>query len=292
MKKYLLSLIMPLTFFVVSCNNAQNQSLQTKASNISKTTIKRYEVPSGMVTYNTVIKGKVMGSTIDGSGTQELYFKDWGNVELKKEDEKKVTHINIFGQKKTEVDETHTINKLDNGKSYSVDMKNKIIYVRDDPAMAMIKTFNDGDAVKTGEKMLESIGGKKIGKEKVLDYMCDVWQIPGGKQWIYKGVPLKLEMTMMGITTTQSATKAKFGINVPDKYFKLPDYPLQEIESFDIDDNNKQSKQNTAILKKMSFEDYKKLIKQKDPEAFKNMSKEELKMSYQLMQKMAQQMGQ
>ncbi len=299
MKTLLLQSFLIFSFILLSCQNESKQNLANNTSAVKdnvEPALKRYNVKSGIVKYKTDIKGKVMGSTIKGSGTEALYFKDWGAVELKKTDEKKTTHINIFGQKKTEVEETHTINKLDNGKSYSVDMKNKIIYVRRDPAMEMIKTFGNGDAAKTGEKMLESIGGKKTGQEKILGYTCDVWQIPGGKQWIYKGVPLKFQMTVMGITTTNEATEAKFDTTVPDTYFKLPDYPIQEMEGFKSDEayeaDKKEMRKNAAMLKKMSYDDYKKMLKEKEPEDYKNMTEEDIKMSYKLMQKMAQQMSQ
>jgi hypothetical protein len=273
---------------------AEKQSIATDVS-AKKNTIKRYMVKSGIVKYKTTIKGKMMGSTIDGSGTEELYFRDWGALELKKNDSKQVTHINIFGQKKTEVEETHTIDKLDNGKSYSVDTKNKIIYVKRDPAIEMVKNFGDGDVADVSKKMLESMGGKKVGNEKVMGYNCEVWEIPGGKQWIYKGIPLKFEMTMMGITTTTVATEAKFDVNVPDKYFELPDYPIQEMEGFQSDEayeaDQKEMKKNAQQMKKMTFEEYKKMVKQSDPETFKNTSEEELKMGYEMMKKMAEQIS-
>ncbi len=285
--------------FLTQCKNntSNDENRQTIANNLSpesETTLKRYDLKSGIVKYKTNISGKVMGSTIKGSGTEELYFKNWGAVELKKRDEKKVTHINIFGQKKTEVDEEHTINKLDNGKSYNVDVKNKVIYVTRDPAMEMMKTFNNGNVVNPGEEMLKSMGGKKVGTEKILGYNCEVWEIPGGKQWIYKGLPLKLQMTVMGITTTNEATQAKFNTSVPDKYFKLPDYPVQQMDSYQNDDeyaaDQKEMKANAAKLKKMSYQDYKQMLQQNDPQSYKNMSEEEMKMSYKMMKKMAEHM--
>ena len=293
-KLYLFLLVMIVT--VVACQNEKttqkNQEIVGKLSLQENSTLKRYNVPSGIVRYDIKIAGKVMGSTIDGSGKEELYFKNWGALELKKTDSKQVTHINIFGQKKTEVSETHEINKLDNGKVYSVDMNNKVIYQRQDPAMEMIKSGNNGDVVSVGEQMLESIGGEKVGKETILGYSCDVWKIPGGKQWIYKGVPLKLEMKIMGITTTNTATEAKFDVNVPDKYFELPDYPVQEIQGMggDFSEADREEMHKSAQkIKNMSFEQYKQMIKEEDPESFKHMTEKDLKMSYQLMQKMAEQ---
>ncbi|HFS67652.1 MAG TPA: hypothetical protein ENK67_05510 [Flavobacteriia bacterium] len=282
----------------LSCQNSKSTETSNLATNIDQNTspkLKRYSLKSGIVKYKSKINGKVMGSTITGNGTEEVYFKDWGAKELKKSDEKKVTHINIFGQKKTEVSETHTIDKLDNGKSYNVDLKNKVIYVQKDPALAMVKTFGNGDVEASGKKMLESMGGKQVGKEKILGYNCDVWEIPGGKQWIYKGIPLKLQMTVMGVTTTKEATDAKFNVDVPEKYFNLPDYPIQELDTggMSLSDEDAQiDPKDLDMIKKMSFEDYKKMLQQDDPEAYKQMSPNDLKMSYQLMQKMAQQMGQ
>lgn len=293
----LLSIAIVLLF--VNCGNADVDNNEI-ANNISaqeknENTLKRYLVKSGIVKYKTSINGKVMGSNITGSGTEELYFKNWGDTELKKEDSKKVTHIDIFGQKKTDIQETHTINKLDNGKSYAVDMKNKTIYLRRDPAMEMMKSFNKGDAVNPGEEMLKSIGGKKVGKEKILGYLCDVWEVPGGKQWMYKGLPLKFVMTVMGITSSSVATSAEFNISVADKYFKLPDYPVQKEEGYLNDKDYKQDKaemkENANKMSKMTFAQYKEMLKKSEPEDFKNMSEEELKIGYQMMQKMAKRLS-
>jgi len=229
MKNFKLLLVLFLSGFVCACQNGGNQTgADDLSSNLQEkgNPLKRYNVKSGIVKYKTKIYGKMMGSTIEGNGTEELYFRNWGALELKKTDSKQVTHINMFGQKQTQVDETHQINKLDNGKAYSVDVKNKVIYTTIDPAMEFIKNSNNGDVVEIAEKMLESMGGKKTGKEKVLGYNCDVWEIPGGKQWIYKGVPLKLEMTAMGITTTTTATDAKFNINVPTCRTNTLNFPI------------------------------------------------------------------
>ncbi len=286
---------------LMSCSNADKTAELTgsetavgKNSN-TETNLKRYAVKSGIIKYKTTINGKVMGQTVSGEGTEELYFKNWGALELKKEDSKKTTKINMFGQKKTEVEEIHTINKLDNGKSYTVDFKHKVIYLRRDPAMEMMKTFNNGDVESAGKKMLESIGGKKIGNENILGYNCEVWQIPGGKQWIYKGLPLKLEVSMMGIKTINEATSARFNTSVPDKYFELPDYPIQKEEGFRNDaeysKDKAEMKKNAQKLQKMSYDEYKSMLKKNDPEEYKNMSEKEMKASYRMMKKMANAMG-
>lgn len=51
-----------------------------------QTELKRYEVKSGMVEYATTSSGKMMGSTISGEGSEKLYFKDFGEIELREDE--------------------------------------------------------------------------------------------------------------------------------------------------------------------------------------------------------------
>ena len=272
----------------ISCNGSKKNSDNTifKSKN-QEPKLKRYDVKSGIVSYKITSNGKVMGSTITGSGTENLYFKNWGATELKEENSTKTTKMNLFGKEKTQTDKAHTINKLDNGKSYSVNFKNKSIYLRRDPMMELMKNTNT-DAGNAGKKMLKSVGGKKVGNENFLGYPCEIWDAMGSKQWIYKGVTLKIVSKVMGITTVKKATNAKFNIEVSDKYFQLPDFPIVKEEGYlsegAFQKNLKERKNETEHLKNMSFEDFKKTAKQ-DPE-MKNMSDEELKQQYKLMKQM------
>jgi len=115
-----------------------------------ETKLKRYEVKSGIVEYKTTTEGKIMGTTTNGEGIEKLYFKDWGAIELQEVKSTTTTHTKFFGKETTEVNEVHTMAKLDNGKSYGVDFERKEILVRNDLAMESIKTFNNGDAHQTG----------------------------------------------------------------------------------------------------------------------------------------------
>jgi len=276
MKK--INTILFLFIILTSCNAGDQNKL------------KRYDVKSGMVEYETTISGKMMGSTISGSGTEKLFFKDWGAIELKETESSQTTTIKIFGRGKTETETTHTINKLDNGESYLVDFEKKQIYVSRDLAMDMTKEFHpDADAGEVGESMLKNMGGEKIGAEKYNGYSCDVWEILGGKQWIHKGVMLKLEITVLGIKTVTEATKVKFDVSVADKYFKLPDFPIQKEEGFmdneEYEDDMEDMDANMEKLSKMSFKEWKKMA-QKNDEEMQQMSDEELRETYDMLQKM------
>lgn len=275
-----LSILFSLLFAMSGCSgNAQNK-------------LKRYDIKSGIVEYATTTSGKVMGSTIDGSGTDKLFFKDWGAIELKESMLSQTTTMKFLGNSSTETEETHTMVKLDNGESWSVDFNKKQIYASRDMAMDMIMANQpDADAGKVGESMLVSMGGKKTGTEKVLGYTCDVWEIMGGKQWIHKGLMLKMEITVMGITTKTEATSVKLDVSVPDANFDLPDFPIQEIENFMGNDDSdspydaEEMKEGMELMENLSFEEYKQMVREGDAE-MKDASDEELRQSYDMMQKM------
>ena len=273
-----LTIIFTLLLTLASCNG--------KAEN----KLKRYELKSGIVEYVTTISGKVLGSTVSGGGTDKLFFKDWGALELKESVSSQTSVMKIFGREKTETTDTHTINKLDNGDSYSVDFKNKKIYQAEDMAMEMVKnTHPDGDAGEVGRDMLVAMGGKMIGNENFKSYKCEVWEILGGKQWIYKGLMLKMEITVMGITTKTEATSIKFDVSVADSHFKLPDFPIEKTETFinndDSEIDSKEMKEGMKAMENLTYPQWKKMVIEGDPE-MKNTSDEELRQSYDMMQKM------
>ncbi len=274
MKK--LNILFSFIIILTSCNgNSQNK-------------LKRYDVKSGIVQYKVTTSGKTFGSTINGVGTESLYFKDWGGVELVEEESTQTTVTKIFGRGKTTTTNTHTVKKLDKGESYLADFNKKTTIATRDLAMDMMKESNT-DAGEAGKSMLESMGGKKTGNEIFMGYNCEVWSIMGGKQWLYKGVVLKLEMKTLGIKTVKEATSAKVNISVSDSKFKLPDFPIQKMEGFT---DNKQFKndmddmdQNMNKIQNMSFKEWKKMATKNDPE-MQQMNDEELHQTYNMIQKM------
>ena len=274
MKK--IKILLSLLVVLASCSgNSQNK-------------LKRYEVKSGIVKYTSTISGKVIGSKIAGSGTENLYFKDWGALELKETTSEQTTTMKFFGKEKVETTSTHVINKLDNGESYLANFDTKIITVSRDPMMDMMKQSNT-NATEAGKNMLESMGGKIVGTESVLGHSCEVWDVMGAKQWLYKGVMLKMEVTLLGVKTITQATSAKFDVSVADANFKLPDFPMQKMEGFmnndEFDDELEDMDAKMNELSKLSFEDWKKMATKNDPE-MSEMSDEELRQTYDMIQKM------
>lgn len=177
---------------------------------------KRYEVKSGMIEYTITQSGNMMGVNIDGRGTAKTLFNAWGSVELHTEESKTTT----MGRTEQE----RQMTKVDHGKLFVVDFEEKVIY---EYTPEMLKHSEYQEFAKTGKEMIASMGGKKIGEEKVMGYPCEVWEMMAVKLWLYKGIMLKSEAEIMGIRHTTTATKIDLGISLSEDDLKLPDFPVK-----------------------------------------------------------------
>ncbi|MGE4510203.1 MAG: hypothetical protein AB7D43_03770 [Sulfurimonadaceae bacterium] len=183
---------------------------------------KRYEVSSGEIEYTIEGGGKMIGMQTSTSGTKNVVFKDWGNVEVSESRET----TKMSGQ---QPQSEHTLVKFEDGKVYSVDFEDKVIYFHDIMGGGYDKISQN--YTQYGRDMLEQNGGKRVGSEKLLGYNCEVWEWQGMKMWVYKGVMLKITSNMMGVTHTERATKAKFGVTIPSERFALPKYPVKKADA-------------------------------------------------------------
>jgi len=184
--------------------------------------VKRYEIKSGKVEYTVRGDGQIMGMKMSTKGTYSIVFKEWGKVEVTKG----VTESTIPMQG-TQVENEWS--KFDNGKIFWVDEEEKVIVTAD---MASGMFEQDGkNFTKMGREMLEQNGGKLIGHEKLMGYKCEVWQWGNeSKIWIHKGIMLKSEVSMMGITTVEEAIKVDFNVKTTSSDFALPNYPVKTME--------------------------------------------------------------
>ncbi|MCG8183907.1 hypothetical protein [Tenacibaculum piscium] len=224
MKKLLTATIILITLIVTFSSCSKDDNLESKD-------IKRYNVESGIIKYVTTISGTVASGTVNGSGTSQLYFENWGAKELENEQSTTTTVviIPISNQKITDVSTTHNTYKIDNEMIYTVDYDTKTIFTKSDPLIELMR-LNDYDALEAGRKMLISMGGTQSENEEFKGYDCEIWTALGSKQWIYKGITLKIVSTIGGIITTQEATDIKFDVSVNESYFKLPDYTHKNID--------------------------------------------------------------
>jgi hypothetical protein len=270
-------IVLILALFAASCTSNAQQNM------------KRYKVKSGIVKYTTSISGKMMGSSVKGKGTEILYFKSYGAVELQEEKYEQTTVTNMFGQQSNDTEKVHTITKLDKDNSYSVDFDEQIIYKQKNVAMTTA-LYANADTEEAGKEIFESLGGKKIGNESIVGYNCEIWMLAGVKQWIYKGVMLKSEASVMGITTITTAESAQFNVSVDDRYFDLPDFPVKnqgDVNGMHISQSEMdEAAAELNMMSNMTFEQWKKIVQANDDE-MKHKSDKELRNIYNMIQKMA-----
>jgi len=194
--------------------------------------MQKYEVANGKVEYEIKGSGDIMGMKMKTIGKKRLIFTDYGVENLTEEN--KISKEEMNGKSKTT--KTHTLTYMKNSIVYTVRFDAKRIMRMQNPAAAMSGLMGAGKNMEqTGKEMMKSMGGKKIGTDKVLGYTCDVWDLMGVKQCIYKGLPLKVESNIMGIKNTEIATKAEFDISLSNDDFKLPDFPIYDMEGNKLD---------------------------------------------------------
>ncbi len=277
------------TLFMLACGGNPETKTESKgnpdssAKELKKTdkTLKRYEVKSGIIEYQTSTTGNVMGFKITGRGTKKLIFKNFGTKEIIEEEKTE----NNMG----ETTHTHSLTKFDNGVIYTVDFDRKTIVKGDESGVYKSLAGKNSSLLETGEEMMKAMGGKKTGKGEVLSYTCDIWEIMGQKIWIYKGVTLKTEGDMLGIKVFEKAVKIDFNIDIADSYFNLPDFPVQEITDTNPEINTGEgAKENLQKIKNMSFEEFKEMAK--EDEELRSMTEKDLRNTYEMMKKMANMM--
>jgi len=207
--------------------------------------IKLYDVKSGKVEYEIKGSGEIMGSKMQTVGKKRVIFDDNGAKNLTEEN--KIEKQSIMGQKN--VTKTHTMTYMKSNMLYEVSFDNRRIIRMGNMGAGMAMLMGGGkDMKQTGEAMLKQMGGKKMGTDQVLGYTCDVWDLMGIKQCMYKGIPLRIESNMMGIKSTEVAIKAAFDISLSSSDFKLPDFPIYDMEG------NKLDKSKLDVMDKISDE--------------------------------------
>ena len=169
---------------------------------------KRYDVKSG------IVKFKTSGSA---DGTETLYFEDHGKREARYTE----TSVSFFGINQT----TQTVNIIDGEWSYSYDPKtrkgSRVDYKK------QIEQMTNGQAkdMKNFSKdVLKAMDAKKIGTEKVLNKKADVYLVEnmGYKIWLYKGVPLKVEVNFMGFNFNMEAVSFEENVRIDAAMLKVP----------------------------------------------------------------------
>ena len=160
---------------------------------------------------------KISGSA---TGTQTLYWDDYGNKEYQSVD----MTLDMMGmtQKSTE---TYLTNGLD---TYHWNNQSPDVYHTKESLTEEFKNRNytADDYARLSSKMLEKNGfSKKAEKETVSGKDCDVWEMTGQavtRIWGWKNLTLKMEMNVMGMSINYEPQSLELNITVPASIFEVP----------------------------------------------------------------------
>ncbi|PCE66285.1 hypothetical protein [Sediminicola luteus] len=283
MKKYmLLAFVAGLGLMACGSTEKKNDSL-AQISEEAQERYQKYPFRTAIVTYD------LSGNT---QGSKTLYIDDYGYREATIEE----TTMAFMGVKETEKKKSISVGST----IITIDSKKGSATKTSNPFAKAYANEVGADYIALGESVLESLGYEKVGQEKVLGKSCDVWK-GMNTLWTWKGLTLKTETKMVGMTLIETATKIDLDASVSDSHFEIPDGvavtevsnpfegmlqmgDLQESMSAEMTDEDREMMQK---MKKMSFSEWKKLVTKNDPE-MAEMSEEELRQVYTMMKKFTQ----
>ena len=208
--------------------------------------VQKYDIQSAKVDY-VINGGGVLTSEMNLTvkGTENLYFKEWGKVELFKKlvDEKASGTVNT-------IETIQICQKIDKNKKLDVDFKNKKILER------YITQANKDSVTK---------GLVKKGQKEILGYKCDIWEGDGIKKCIYKGIPLLVEYDLLGIMYQKKAVSLTVDINSSFSPCKIPAYPIQKFALFKNNTKTTSKKPSETFLKHLLLisKEYYRVLKSK-----------------------------
>jgi len=185
---------------------------------------RKYAKKSGHVEY------KLSG---DATGTNIVYWDDWGRKEIQIQDSK----TTVWGMTNEENKTTLMLGTV----IYTWKKGDNEIQKSENP-MAKIwkdKNYTEKDIDKFSKQTLETGGFKKTGEEIVDGKICEVYEGLGGKLWIWKNnqVAIKTNIKLLGINIISEATKIDLNANVPASVFELP----KDMEIVEVKNNNQQA---------------------------------------------------
>jgi hypothetical protein len=169
---------------------------------------KRYGIESGIVEY------AVSGAQ---KGTETLYFDRWGQREATYTD----TELSFAGISQKQ----KTLNILEGELGYNINLATRAGTKTTNPLFKKILDRSpDKNLGDLGLRMLEEMGGVKIGTEEVAGKLCDIWEIKNlqSKSWLWKVVTLKVQVKMAGMEVTKTAARFEEGVSIPEDRFTIP----------------------------------------------------------------------
>lgn len=176
------------------------------------------------------------------SGTQTVYWDDYGNKELT------ITDMSMMGmsQKQTALvlgkdmytwnDAEPTVYHIDNS---IVDEYEK-------------RNFTAEDFEKLSSEMMQQSGFEKKGTETIAGKECTLWENPDGiKLWGWKNLTLQIDMNVMGMSIKYETVSLDLDTDIPADVFQLPEGKTVEDQVMTEEQQQKQQ-QTIEIMNNMT----------------------------------------
>lgn len=179
-----------------------------------------YSIKSGYVEY------ELTGSTV---GTKKLWWDNYGS--LSRTEINATTTTKMFGIKNEDVANSITI--INNDRYWTINLdENSGMTGSIDAASALItEGMTEAEKEEYVESVMESLGGEVKGQETIHGVVCDIYEVFGAQTWIYEGISLKSDVSVMGIENFEMSTNFEKNIIVSSDKFVAP----EGIEYTDMD---------------------------------------------------------
>ncbi len=188
-----------------------------------------YGVKSALINYEikgTGVLSKENNLSIEGRGA--LVFDDWGAKKYFAE--KYIESTQGIVQKSRTV---RTLHREEYGNVFKVDFEKQ--RVETSRNLVLIDAIEKGKDIYQEQLQQLQEKGKRGETSSVLGLRCDEWLIDSKKICYFKGVPLKEEYMLSGISVTKTAIFAEFDKNISEDTFALPEFEMDKQKGFLIE---------------------------------------------------------
>ena len=167
-----------------------------------------YDTEQGLIEYKILGGSQLTDETnLNIQGNSTLRFKSWGKIR-QEEDRGFVSTTGAINY----IQEVKRIEKHINGKVIVVDYDNE-----------QLLEHTESKSISSFEK--ETKGLEERGEAVIAGILCKVWVGPSVKKCIYKGIVLKQESYVLGVSYKKEAINAIFDINATVAECILPQFP-------------------------------------------------------------------
>ncbi|WP_198305626.1 hypothetical protein [Arcobacter vandammei] len=191
------------------------------ATSIFASQNRAYDVKSAIIEYAIVAESQNNKEYIKGSS--KMYFKDFGDLEI--------TDTTMIQKVFDEEEKERNIVKISKDTMFNVDFDEEIIY-----SSKVASDENGSSRFVLNKENLEKMGASWVGNETILGYKCDIWQLGDDRIWTYNAVPLRQISKSSSGMQMQEAKIANFNIDIKDDKFKLPNFPIKQIDEMFINE--------------------------------------------------------